>query len=162
MCFVPLHCCPMALCPRINTDVLILSSTPPQLDSSSIRLIRSSPHASARNTMTHFASQSLSRKLHDRYKRTFRNRIDVGTRVEAIKHNNALRKHFPCRVINVRELPISDEVGVYAEKNIAAKLIATGGGVFAVKKYTYDLRYDDGSIDENVKPELIRAVVSNV
>ncbi|CAN8071541.1 unnamed protein product [Agarophyton chilense] len=100
--------------------------------------------------------------IRDAYKKTFRNKIAAGTRVKAVKRNNAFHNFFPCEVIKVREAPVSNEVGIYAEKNIAAKFIATGFGVFDVKRYTYDLMYDDGTIDENVKPDLIRIVPSKV
>ncbi|KAI0566959.1 hypothetical protein FGB62_5g256 [Gracilaria domingensis] len=109
--------------------------------------------------MTYAHSHNLKGKIRDRYKKTFRNKIELGTRVEAVKKGNRLGNYFACDVINVREAPLSNEVGLYAEKNIAAKLIYTGGGVFDRKKYTYDLRYDDGSVDENVSPELIRPIV---
>ncbi|PXF40686.1 hypothetical protein BWQ96_06733 [Gracilariopsis chorda] len=100
--------------------------------------------------------------IRDKYNHIFRNHYELGSTVEARKGNNALGNYFPCKVILVRQAPLSNETGVYAEKNIAAKLVFTLGGVLDRKKYTYDLQYEDGSVDKHVRPDSIRPVVQPV
>lgn len=89
----------------------------------------------------------------------FNMRYQLQQIVEVHKQRNALGNYFPAQIIHVHQLPIDGGNNiVYAEKQIAASLVLRcfTCGTLPKKKFSYNVRYEDGSEEQDVLPDRIR------
>lgn len=83
----------------------------------------------------------------------------VGDRVQVIKNRNRSGTYFPATIVDRSQGTYAKSSHVYEEKNIAAKLIVKTLtlGYYPQRNFKYDVKYDDGSEEKNVDPQIMKS-----
>jgi hypothetical protein len=83
----------------------------------------------------------------------------IGDIVLCKKYNNIMKNYFTGEIVHIIKLRRYPGKGIYAEKHIAIWCIfdfITCNKYQPEKLYRYDIKYKDGSVEQNIPAKLIK------